>query len=198
VDIYDASTGTWEIDSLSEPRASQGNAATVNGLAYFAGGGNFMGSGYYAPSDVVDIYDPETASWTVDYLPQPIVAHSVVNVGSYFIVAGGKDDQANEVSNVSIADLGVGVEEVGNWQFAVRSYPNPTHGSLQFAVRSSQDEHVTLKIYDINGREVAVVLDQEMAAGEHSVRWNARECRREFTTTGWRSAVSGRRSAGRS
>jgi hypothetical protein len=176
VDIYDASTGTWEdTQSLSVPRASQGNAATVNDLAYFAGGGNFMGSGYYAPSDVVDIYDPKTATWTVDYLPQPIVAHSVVNVGSYFIVAGGKDDQANEVSNVSIADLGVGIQgpAVVSPQSAVVSYPNPTNSISHFTFRISQYQNMTLKVYDVQGREVAVVLDQEMDAGEHTVQWDA-------------------------
>jgi hypothetical protein len=32
---------------------------------------------------------------------------------------------------------------------------------------------MSLKIYNAKGQEVAVVLDEEMAAGEHTVRWDA-------------------------
>jgi len=34
-------------------------------------------------------------------------------------------------------------------------------------------EYVTLKIFDILGREVATLVDGEMEAGEHSVNFNA-------------------------
>ncbi len=90
VDIYDASTNTWSISSLSDPRASQGNAATVGVKAYFAGGGNFMGSGYYDPSDVVDVYNPVNNSWTADHLNKPLASHSVLGVGNNLVVAGGE------------------------------------------------------------------------------------------------------------
>jgi hypothetical protein len=72
--------------------------------------------------------------------------------------------------------VGVGIEDqfaVRSSQFAVNVYPNPTSGSSQFAICSSQDQHVTLKIYDIQGREVATVADGEMTAGEHVITWNA-------------------------
>ena len=61
---------------------------------------------------------------------------------------------------------------VGGRRSAVMVYPNPTCGSSQFAVRSSQDQHVTLKIYDIHGREVATVLDERLPAGEHTVQFD--------------------------
>jgi hypothetical protein len=32
---------------------------------------------------------------------------------------------------------------------------------------------VSLKIYNAQGQEVAVVLDQELPAGEHMVRWDS-------------------------
>jgi predicted GH43/DUF377 family glycosyl hydrolase len=69
----------------------------------------------------------------------------------------------------------VGVDEsaVGSQQSAVRVWPNPTSGSSQFAVHSSQSEHVTIKIYDLHGREVATVVDQQLPAGEHTVNYDA-------------------------
>jgi hypothetical protein len=68
-----------------------------------------------------------------------------------------------------------GTEEspVSSQQSAVRVYPNPTSGSSQFAVRSSRSEHITIKIYDLHGREVATVIDQQLPAGEHTVSFDA-------------------------
>jgi hypothetical protein len=36
-----------------------------------------------------------------------------------------------------------------------------------------QRSHVTLKLFDVLGREVATLVDGEMAAGEHSVLFTA-------------------------
>lgn len=48
-------------------------------------------------------------------------------------------------------------------------FPNPTQGILYFAFRISQYQYVTLTIYDVNGREVAVILDEKIPAGEHMI-----------------------------
>jgi predicted outer membrane repeat protein len=56
---------------------------------------------------------------------------------------------------------------------SVVSYPNPTEGISHFTFRISQYQYVTLKIYDVNGREVAVVLDKNLPSGEHSVSFDA-------------------------
>ena len=69
--------------------------------------------------------------------------------------------------------VGVPESAVGGQQLAVRVYPNPTGGNSQFAVRSSQDQYVTLKIYDIQGREVATLMDEKLPAGEHIVQFDA-------------------------
>jgi len=69
-----------------------------------------------------------------------------------------------------------------------QNYPNPfsplgrgTFGNPSTTIRFSllQREHVTLKIFDMNGREVATLMDGEMTAGKHAVTFAPRE-----TTTG--------------
>jgi hypothetical protein len=66
-----------------------------------------------------------------------------------------------------------GVPSVSSQQSPVSIYPNPTDGivDLQFTVYNLQS--ISLKVYDVHGREVAVVLDEKMPAGEHTVRWDA-------------------------
>jgi len=68
----------------------------------------------------------------------------------------------------------VGVDEpaVGGQQSAVFCYPNPTSVSSQFAVRSSHEGHVTLKICDVQGREIAVLVDGNLPTGEHTLSFD--------------------------
>jgi hypothetical protein len=67
----------------------------------------------------------------------------------------------------------VSIPLVGSRQLAVSSHPNPTSGISHFAFRISQYQYVTLKIYDVQGREVAVVIDEKLPAGEHRVSFEA-------------------------
>jgi hypothetical protein len=176
VDIFDYSDSTWSTAELSYPRCSMGNAATVNDKAYFAGGGDFN-YGFSAPSNVIDIYEDSTNLWTAEYLLEPVVDHTVTAAGDYLIVAGGWNDLQGYVSTVSIGKdttgLYTGVSPVGSRQLAVSSYPNPTNGISHFALSISQYQYVTLKIYDVQGREVAAVVDEKLPAGEHTVSYDA-------------------------
>jgi hypothetical protein len=67
-----------------------------------------------------------------------------------------------------------GVESaVSGQQSSVSVYPNPTGGiiNLHFTIYSLQS--VLIKIYDVHGIEMAVMLDKKLPAGEHVVRWDA-------------------------
>jgi hypothetical protein len=71
--------------------------------------------------------------------------------------------------------LPVSVGQLDNWtsgQSSVIVYPNPSEGiyNLQFTVYSLQ--RISLKIYDLQGREVAIVLDEVMPEGEHVVSFD--------------------------
>jgi hypothetical protein len=103
IDIFDAETGLWTQASLSAARSFSDNGAAVAGKAYFAGGGTFFGSGFNNPKDVVDVYDPETNTWTVMNLLEPRTEHSMLGVGNYLVVAGGKND-GGLLSSVEIFD----------------------------------------------------------------------------------------------
>jgi N-acetylneuraminic acid mutarotase len=187
VDIYDIETNTWDTAHLSEPRAMfQESAVSIcDNRAFFAGGGalNLNTLNWEAGSNVIDIYDVADDSWTVENLTQPVVMHTTAGVEDHMIVAGGityLDPEWYRVSKVEIYDdpacLWNGIdprEEVGSLQSSVVSYPNPTNGISHFTFRISQYQYVTLKIYDFQGREVAVVLDKALSAGEHTIQWNA-------------------------
>jgi len=71
---------------------------------------------------------------------------------------------------VDISSLS-GEEEsaVGSWQSAVRVYPNPFRDRCTIEYTVSEKSHVTLKIYDLMGNEVAVLVDEMASPGEYKV-----------------------------
>ena len=51
--------------------------------------------------------------------------------------------------------------------------PNPFSGSTEIAFKLANAGHVTLRVYDVMGREVATLADRQMAAGLQSVTFDA-------------------------
>jgi hypothetical protein len=54
------------------------------------------------------------------------------------------------------------------------AYPNPARSSTRLGYALAGDARVILRIVDIQGREVAVLVNERQAAGEHLVTWDAR------------------------
>ncbi|SMO59270.1 YCF48-related protein [Gracilimonas mengyeensis] len=54
-----------------------------------------------------------------------------------------------------------------------QNYPNPFNPSTTFSFDLKKTGHVKLSVFDITGREVAVIQDNRLAAGSHSILFNA-------------------------
>lgn len=54
-----------------------------------------------------------------------------------------------------------------------QNYPNPFNPSTMIEFRTREVSHVSLRVYDMLGREIAVLMDKEMPAGSYKVSWNA-------------------------
>jgi hypothetical protein len=57
-----------------------------------------------------------------------------------------------------------------------QNYPNPFNPSTTIQFTLDRPENVSLKVYDILGREVATLLNEWMHKGLHAAYWDAREC----------------------
>ncbi|MCX7797168.1 MAG: family 43 glycosylhydrolase [Melioribacter sp.] len=54
-----------------------------------------------------------------------------------------------------------------------QNYPNPFNSSTIINFFVPYDSQVSLKIYDLLGREVATLFSEKLIAGNHSIKWNA-------------------------
>lgn len=49
---------------------------------------------------------------------------------------------------------------------------NPSRAGLEAGFALDRPSHVELSVFDVQGRRVAVLLDEELGAGAHRARWN--------------------------
>lgn len=67
------------------------------------------------------------------------------------------------------------VEESAQWPVPVLSgnYPNPFNPSTRIEFALPSEEFVSLKVFDVRGREVSTLVSGNLAEGSHVYTWNA-------------------------
>ena len=82
----------------------------------------------------------------------------------------------NSVSQRKLPDIPVGVGEnptvVSEFRLE-QNYPNPFNPSTTIQFRIGQAGFVSLKIFDVTGREVATLVNEWKTSGSHGVSWDA-------------------------
>ena len=58
--------------------------------------------------------------------------------------------------------------------FETRNYPNPFNPETIIQFTMPQSDRVSIKVYDIQGRLVATLLDEYREKGAHTIRWNGK------------------------
>jgi len=74
----------------------------------------------------------------------------------------------------SIVNVHQQVNEVLPIEFSLgQNYPNPFNSTTTITYSLPQDDHVSLKVYNLMGQEIATLVNEEMLAGTHFITWNA-------------------------
>ena len=78
--------------------------------------------------------------------------------------------RGNEIEKKS----GSGNKQIHSFDYRLgQNYPNPFNPSTMISWQSPVDDFVTLKVFDVLGREVATLVDEYREAGTHSIEFNA-------------------------
>ncbi len=79
--------------------------------------------------------------------------------------------------DLSVFDYTVGVENTAQTEpeeFSLsQNYPNPFNPSTTIKYSIPKQSYVTLKVYDILGREAVTLVNEEKPAGNYEIIWNA-------------------------
>lgn len=82
----------------------------------------------------------------------------------------GGNDAIFHIDNGSIVAVKEEQPVIQSSKFIVQSYPNPGYGIVDCRLSMVDGQWVTVRIYDVNGKELMNVLDEKLPAGEHTVR----------------------------
>jgi len=150
---------------------------TIDGLDYEGGPGKLYIKYEYSNVSLIDsigIFFPANLQTT--FVPTPRVFNT--NVGVVKCTAGFKDAVgAYSLSTwfTFVVSLPTSVEELGiptDYRLS-KNYPNPFNPTTTIKFALPNAEFVNLTVYDILGKEVAILVDENKPAGYHKVDFNA-------------------------
>jgi len=76
-----------------------------------------------------------------------------------------------EVNGLGVANIAI---KAAPYEFGLgKAYPNPFNSKTIISFTVSNTETVTLKVFDIRGRNIATLATGEYVAGQHKVTWEA-------------------------
>ncbi len=110
-------------------------------------------------------------TWTV---PNIATAQGRVKVMQDNATGPDYEDQSGDFTITTAAGIGGKDNPVREFSLFA-AYPNPFNNSTTISFELPQRDHVQLEVFDITGRKVETLIDRDMSAGDHSVRWDADE-----------------------
>jgi len=149
-----------------------GDRFGVNVVIY--SNGNPVGVGAIANPATVSSYTQFDA--VISYFDPSVPDTCIIQIS----IVGPTGSDYHVGSTMFVDDLslsGVGsVEDGAGAPFAYKltqNYPNPFNPTTTISFTLPSRSHVSLKVFDALGREVSVLLSEELPAGTHSRQWNA-------------------------
>lgn len=110
-------------------------------------------------------------TWTDSFTPDTSALYDLMFTDSLTGYAVG---QSGTILKYDLSVVGVreSAPFVPTSTILMQNYPNPFNPLTIINYQLSMDNDVTLKIYDLLGREVATLLEQNVQAGLHQAQWD--------------------------
>ncbi|MBU2444049.1 MAG: T9SS type A sorting domain-containing protein [Bacteroidetes bacterium] len=89
-----------------------------------------------------------------------------------------KNVRLNEITNINAIN-----QDIINY-YLTQNFPNPFNSTTKIRYNIVKREKVTLKIYDLLGREIATLINEEKSPGEYEVEFNTEKFLSSSLTSG--------------
>ena len=112
-------------------------------------------------------------------------AGTFADTSFYRIVTIDTDGYASGHSNTTAASLITGIDDVASYSFQLyQNHPNPFNPTTTIRYEVNERVHVTLTVFDVQGRVVQRLVDTAREPGVYSVQWNGRNSNGENVSSG--------------
>ena len=192
--IYNELTDTWREQTTTGPIPNEryNGICVANEQKVYVGGGYTISEG-----KLKDFYELDTESWIwkkLSDISKELDGASSTALNNKVYVYGGIEKSTNKSNTLyeynittntwSEKNTLVGIEEdykIPGEYVLYQNYPNPFNPSttIKYTIPAlgsryaSAQEHITLKVYDLLGREVVTLVNQEQETGIYEVKFNA-------------------------
>jgi N-acetylneuraminic acid mutarotase len=130
-EVYDPSTDTWQTKaSMPTPRADL-SACVVNGKIYLIGGEVYSStSPYYAETDVNEVYDPTTNTWsTAAPVPSAVYGYASAVIDGEIHIIGGSESLGTAGTNGFVNSNQVYDPQNNSWSLGANLPSAATYGA---------------------------------------------------------------------
>jgi hypothetical protein len=175
---YTPSADSWTQLANSSYQAGACAMGIINDLIYFVGGN--IGGATGAEYKSIIVYDITTDGWSLDSLEISSKRHWMATAeykGGLYVV-GGLDSNSYAVDIVEeIVPRGTaGIENdirLPGEFLLMQNYPNPFNPNTIISWHLPEGSWQTFRVYDVLGREIAVLVNEYKPAGIYKLTWNA-------------------------
>ncbi|MEQ8523195.1 T9SS type A sorting domain-containing protein [Gracilimonas sp.] len=123
---------------------------------------------WVAGADVSGGYD-QARPRGLDFSPDGTIAY----VGAFSATETAVDVQKFTTEQVYTSNENNGKSDIPEGYTLKQNYPNPFNPTTNIEYSINEAGPVTIKVYDMTGREVATLVNSRMSAGDHTVSFDA-------------------------
>ena len=126
-----------------------------------------------ALSDDYSLLSASPAKDKGEYEPFGFKTHYAIPAGGYDGTDASRPDIGAFEVNYGATAIGKEKDKVVSRFYLSQNYPNPFNPVTTITFQLERAENVTLKVFDVTGREIATLFNGKAIAGENRVEWDA-------------------------